>query len=61
MIQNCKAISDADSLAIAMPGFNKALKLIADLRDARKMLPTTIENYLNFYELVHGCAEHHRQ
>ncbi len=41
---------DADSLAVAMPGFNKALKLIADLRDARKMLPTTIENYLNFYE-----------
>ncbi len=43
---------DADSLAVAMPGFNKALRLIADLRDAHKLLPTTIDRYLHFYEAL---------
>ena len=33
-----------------MPGFNFALQQIANLRDEKKMLPTTIQDYLNFYE-----------
>lgn len=41
---------DEDSVAVAMPGFNNALRLIADLRDAHKLLPTTIDHYLPFYE-----------
>ena len=36
--------------AVAMPGFNFALQQIADLRNAKKMLPTTISKYLDFYE-----------
>lgn len=39
-----------DSTAVAMPGFNFALQQIANLRDEKKMLPTTIQDYLNFYE-----------
>ena len=39
-----------DSTAVAMPGFNFALQQIANLRDEKKMLPTTIQDYLSFYE-----------
>ena len=41
---------DEDSTAVAMPGFNFALQQIANLRDEKKMLPTTIQDYLYFYE-----------
>ena len=35
---------------VAMPGFNFALQQLADLRDKKEMLPTTISQYLNYYE-----------
>lgn len=41
---------DEDSTAVAMPGFNFALQQIANLRNEKKMLPTTIQDYLSFYE-----------
>ena len=41
---------DEDSTAVAMPGFNFALQQIANLREEKKMLPTTIQDYLNYYE-----------
>ena len=36
--------------AVAMPGFNFALSQLAHFRDEKKILPTTIEAYLNYYE-----------
>ena len=39
-----------DSTAVAMPGFNFALSQLVRFRDAKKILPTTIETYLNYYE-----------
>ncbi len=36
--------------AVAMPGFNFALQQLADLRDTKQMLPTTISEYLAYYE-----------
>ena len=36
--------------AVAMPGFNFALSQLARFRDEKKILPTTIEEYLSFYE-----------
>ena len=33
-----------------MPGFNFALSQLVRFRDAKKILPTTIETYLNYYE-----------
>ena len=36
--------------AVAMPGFNFALSQLARFRDEKKILPTTIEHYLNYYE-----------
>ena len=36
--------------AMAMPGFNFALSQLAHFRDEKKILPTTIEAYLNYYE-----------
>ena len=36
--------------AVAMPGFNFALNQLARFRDEKKILPTTIEKYLNYYE-----------
>ena len=36
--------------AIAMPGFNFALSQLARFRDEKKILPTTIEKYLSYYE-----------
>lgn len=41
---------DADSTAVAMPGFNFALSQLARFRDEKKILPTTIEQYLSYYE-----------
>ena len=38
--------------AIAMPGFNFALSQLAHFRDKKKILPTTIEQYLNYYEKI---------
>lgn len=36
--------------AVAMPGFNFALSQLARFRDEKKILPTTVEQYLCFYE-----------
>ena len=36
--------------AVAMPGFNFALSQLAHFRDEKKILPTTVEQYLNYYE-----------
>ena len=33
-----------------MPGFNFALGQLARFRDEKKILPTTIEKYLSYYE-----------
>lgn len=41
---------NADSTAVAMPGFNYALQQLADLREAKKMMTTTVKDYLNHYE-----------
>ncbi len=41
---------DEDSTAVAMPGFNFALSQLARFRDEKKILPTTMEQYLNYYE-----------
>ncbi len=35
---------------VAMPGFNFALSQLAHFRDEKKILPTTVERYLNYYE-----------
>ena len=36
--------------AVAMPGFNFALSQLAHFREDKKILPTTIQEYLNYYE-----------
>ena len=36
--------------AVAMPGFNFALSQLARFRDEKKILPTTVQEYLNYYE-----------
>ena len=36
--------------AVAMPGFNFALSQLARFREEKKILPTTVEQYLNYYE-----------
>ena len=36
--------------AVAMPGFNFALSQLAHFRDEKKILPTTVEAYLSYYE-----------
>ena len=36
--------------AVAMPGFNFALNQLARFRDEKKILPTTVQEYLNYYE-----------
>ena len=36
--------------AVAMPGFNFALSQLSHFRDEKKILPTTIEQYLSHYE-----------
>jgi hypothetical protein len=36
--------------AVSMPGFNFALSQLAHFRDEKKILPTTIEQYLSYYE-----------
>ena len=41
---------DDDSTAVAMPGFNFALSQLAGFRDEKKILPTTVEQYLDYYE-----------
>ena len=40
--------------AVAMPGFNFALSQLARFRDEKKILPTTIEQYLNYYEKLNS-------
>ena len=40
---------DADSTIVALPGMNRALERIAKLRDERKMLPMTVQTYLDFF------------
>ena len=39
-----------NSTAVAMPGFNFALSQLAHFRDEKKILPTTIQEYLSYYE-----------
>ena len=41
---------DEDSTAVAMPGFNFALSQLARFREEKKILPTTVEQYLGYYE-----------
>lgn len=36
--------------AVAMPGFNFALSQLAQFREEKKILPTTVEQYLDYYE-----------
>ena len=36
--------------AVAMPGFNFALSQLAHFRDEKKILPTTVQEYLSYYE-----------
>ena len=36
--------------AVAMPGFNFALSQLARFREEKKILPTTVEAYLSYYE-----------
>ena len=40
--------------AVAMPGFNFALSQLARFRDEKKILPTTIEQYLSYYEKINS-------
>lgn len=40
--------------AVAMPGFNFALSQLAHFRDEKKILPTTIEKYLSYYEMLNS-------
>ena len=40
--------------AVAMPGFNFALSQLAHFRDEKKILPTTIEQYLSYYEKLNA-------
>ena len=37
---------------VAMPGFNFALSQLAHFREEKKILPTTIEKYLSYYEKI---------
>ena len=39
---------------VAMPGFNFALSQLARFRDEKKILPTTIEQYLSYYEKLNS-------
>ena len=41
---------DEDSTAVAMPGFNFALSQLAHFSEEKKILPTTVEAYLSYYE-----------
>ncbi len=40
--------------AVAMPGFNFALSQLAHFRDEKKILPTTIEQYLSYYKKLNS-------
>ena len=40
--------------AVAMPGFNFALSQLAHFRDKKKILPTTIEQYLSYHEKLNA-------
>ncbi len=40
--------------AVAMPGFNFALGQLARFRDEKKILPTTIEQYLGYHEKLNS-------
>ncbi len=41
---------DGKGNAVAMPGFNFALSQLARFREEKKILPTTVEAYLSYYE-----------
>lgn len=41
---------DEKGNAVAMPGFNFALNQLARFREEKKILPTTVEAYLSYYE-----------
>ena len=41
---------DEKGNAVAMPGFNFALSQLARFREEKKILPTTVEAYLSYYE-----------
>ena len=40
--------------AVAMPGFNFALSQLTHFREEKKILPTTIEQYLSYYEKLNS-------
>ena len=44
--------------AVAMPGFNFALNQLARFRDEKKILPTTVEQYLSYYEKLLNVDYH---
>ena len=44
--------------AVAMPGFNFALSQLARFRDEKKILPTTVEQYLSYYEKLLNVDYH---
>lgn len=44
--------------AVAMPGFNFALSQLARFRDEKKILPTTVEQYLSYFEKLLNVDYH---
>lgn len=49
---------DLNGTLVALPGFNRALERIAQLRSERKMLPMTIATYLRYYEQLQQVEYH---
>lgn len=47
-----------DEIAVAMPGLNFALSQLARFRNEKKILPTTIEQYLNYYQKLLNIDYH---
>ena len=45
---------DENGTVVAMPGFNFALSQLAHFREEKKILPTTIEQYLSYYEKLNS-------
>lgn len=49
---------DENGTAVAMPGFNFALKQLSDFQNNKKILLTTIEQYLGYYEKLLNVDYH---
>ena len=45
---------DADSTIVALPGMNRAFERIARLRDEHRLLPMTVQRYLDYYSGLRG-------